>query len=408
MIRLISLTLTDATGQQFKFETLEQVKDFCKKEHDFWIASNDSIEGQLSLNQAYTKANHFQTIMNKFKSWEEPEPEWDEKTFTNQFNQLDQQQFSQLSGDWVWHGQAFIPTWVDLYNKAQFTADSFMLTVLKRNASHIGSSVDHMSGHILGYEFLMQDESDLTKRRNSEKKSLSQLRTELNDKNIQLISETDNFKEDIESWGNLKRDEFERLYKIKQKLAERQRKNQASKFSKELNSWNENIKNLENTYEEVLRLRKPAEYWNKSAKKYGIQGLILSALMILFVCMGLIYFEGFFIAWLQGQELDVKLNTIQGVVIFGTIVAVYAFLIRVLSRLTFSSFHLMRDAEEREQLTYLYLSLSEETNVDEEARSIVLQALFSRSETGLLNQEHGPAMPGVSEAVRLATRTKPQ
>ena len=68
----------------------------------------------------------------------------------------------------------------------------------------------------------------------------------------------------------------------------------------------------------------------------------------------------------------------------------------------------MRDAEEREQVTYLYLSLSEETNVDEEARSIVLQALFSRSETGLLNQEHGPAMPGVSEAVRAATRNRSQ
>ena len=135
---------------------------------------------------------------------------------------------------------------------------------------------------------------------------------------------------------------------------------------------------------------------------------MFAALIIIFVAVGLIYFEGFFIVWLQGQEVGVKLNTIQGVVIFGTFVAVYAFLIRVLSRLAFSSFHLMRDAEERELLTYLYLSLSEETSVDEEARSIVLQALFSRSETGLLNQEHGPAMPGVSEAVRAATRAKPQ
>jgi len=406
LIRQINITLTDATGKQFKFETLEQVKDFCKKEHEFWIEANASIEGELTLNQGYTKANHFQAIINAFNSWEGKEPEWDENTFTTQFNQLNQQQFRQLSGDWVWHGQPFVPVWVDLYNKAQNTADSFMLTVLKRNASNIGGSVDHMTGHILGYEFLMQDESELTKRRNAEKKSLSQLRTELNDKNNQLVSETNAFREEIESWGSSTRDEFERLYKIKQKLAERQRKNQARMFSKELSSWNDNIKNLENTYEEVLRLRKPAEYWNKAARKYGFQGLLFSVLIIAAVVIGLMYFEDFFIAWLKGQEIGVKLNTIQGVVIFGTIVAVYAFLIRVLSRLTFSSFHLMRDAEEREQLTYLYLSLSEETNVDEEARSIVLQALFSRSETGLLNQEHGPAMPGVSEALRHATKSK--
>jgi len=406
--RLINLTLTDATGQQFKFETLEQVKDFCEKEHDFWVEANASIEGELTLNQTYTKANHLQVIMNTFGSWEEQEPEWDENTFNAQFSQLAKQRFRQLSNDWVWHGQPFVPRWVELYNKAQNTADSFILTVLKRNAVNIAGSVEHMSGHLLGYEFLMQDESELTKRRNSEEKSLSQLRSELNEKNSQLISETDTFREDTENWGETTRSEFQRLYKVKQKLAERQRKNQARKFSRDLSDWNDNIKNLENTYEEVLRLRKPAEYWNKAAKKYGLQGLVFAALIIIFVAVGLIYFKGFFIVWLQGQEVGVKLNTIQGVVIFGTFVAVYAFLIRVLSRLAFSSFHLMRDAEERELLTYLYLSLSEETSVDEEARSIVLQALFSRSETGLLNQEHGPAMPGVSEAVRAATRAKPQ
>lgn len=48
----------------------------------------------------------------------------------------------------------------------------------------------------------------------------------------------------------------------------------------------------------------------------------------------------------------------------------------------------------REQLTYLYLSLTNESVIDEKSREIVLQALFSRTETGLLNNEHGPTMPG--------------
>lgn len=78
-----------------------------------------------------------------------------------------------------------------------------------------------------------------------------------------------------------------------------------------------------------------------------------------------------------------------------TVLAIYAYVLRLLSRLTFSSFHLMRDAEEREQLTYLYLALSNDAKVDEKSREIVLQALFSRSETGLLTNEHGPVMPGM-------------
>ena len=86
----------------------------------------------------------------------------------------------------------------------------------------------------------------------------------------------------------------------------------------------------------------------------------------------------------------------------------FDFLLRVLSRLSFISFHLMRDAEEREQLTYLYLSLTNEAEIDKESRDIVLQALFSRSETGLLAQEHGPTMPGASEMLRSTLRGRGQ
>ena len=63
---------------------------------------------------------------------------------------------------------------------------------------------------------------------------------------------------------------------------------------------------------------------------------------------------GAFLEWLEGRQAPFQLNTIQGIVIFGTGLAVYVFLIRVLARLTFSSYHLMRDAEEREQLNRIF------------------------------------------------------
>ena len=229
----------------------------------------------------------------------------------------------------------------------------------------------------------------------------------LSEKNNQLIQEVDAYKDEINEWSESKKSQVERFYKVRQRLAERQIKNQNRKFNRDLESWKKNVTNLEATYEELLRLRKPAEYWAKSARKFGFQGLGFSVLIIIFVIVGLYYFDDFFEAWLKGQKLNIELSTLQGVVIFGTIIAIYAFLIKVFSRLAFSCFHLMRDSEEREQLTYLYLSLSEDSDVDIEARNIVLQALFSRSETGLLTQEHGPAMPGVAEAIRHATKSKP-
>jgi hypothetical protein len=103
--------------------------------------------------------------------------------------------------------------------------------------------------------------------------------------------------------------------------------------------------------------------------------------------------------------MAIKLNTFQGAVIFGSILAVYAFLVKTLSKLTFSSFHLMRDSEEREQLTYLYLSLNNEGQIDGTSRELVLQALFSRTETGLLSGDSGPTMP-VQDLLKAVLKTK--
>jgi len=71
-----------------------------------------------------------------------------------------------------------------------------------------------------------------------------------------------------------------------------------------------------------------------------------------------------------------------------------AYGIRVLARITFSSFHLARDAEEREQLTHIYLALKKDTTIDQEERKLIMQSIFSRADTGLLKEDSSPTMPG--------------
>jgi len=85
-------------------------------------------------------------------------------------------------------------------------------------------------------------------------------------------------------------------------------------------------------------------------------------------------------------------------------IAAFAYLVRVCGRIAFSCFHLMRDAEEKRQLTYLYLSLSKKDRIDESSRDIVLQALFSRSESGLLGMDSSPTLPNVSDVVKSGLR----
>jgi hypothetical protein len=55
--------------------------------------------------------------------------------------------------------------------------------------------------------------------------------------------------------------------------------------------------------------------------------------------------------------------------------------------------HLARDSEERYTLTYFYLSLLKDSNVDEKDRQLIIQSLFSRAETGLLKDDSSPTMP---------------
>ncbi|GAE48464.1 hypothetical protein JCM21738_5611 [Mesobacillus boroniphilus JCM 21738] len=45
------------------------------------------------------------------------------------------------------------------------------------------------------------------------------------------------------------------------------------------------------------------------------------------------------------------------------------------------------------QLTHLYLALINENAITTEERSIVLQALFSRADTGLLKGDSSPTIP---------------
>ena len=201
-----------------------------------------------------------------------------------------------------------------------------------------------------------------------------------------LNSTLEVFKNDFKSWDVETRQDWET-----------QQKNILVNFNQYVDDCKNDFKELKEEYKERLRLSEPAEYWRKTAEKFSRQGRNGLFALIGFILIGVGLLAWFFINWLVGREMVVQLDTLQGIVIFGTILALYAFLIRILSRLTFSAFHLMRDAEEKEQLTYLYLSLINDKKIDETSRDLVLQALFSRSETGLLAGEHGPTMPSLAE-----------
>lgn len=403
--RSINCQISDISGHLVKFTSIRSLYNFFKNESKFWKNHRDKLS-ERNINSVYASFSHqFDSANSVIDGWAEGIELWDDATINQQVNQLIASHLGSSTAYWIWSGQPFLEAFLEcLTNHGDNTATAFLDYVVRNNSGSPGS-IDHFRGYLYGYEYQSQD-SSIPKRRAGEKKSLNHLRSEFSDARDMLFSETSSLKSEFIEWSDSNRKGLKlrfraqkRLIKSLHKKQEKEGKEKLNKhdhdFDEKLREWNTSIATLENTYEEKLRLDKPAQYWNKAAIRYSKQGWAWVTAIVLLVIVALINFQDFFVHWLSGKELELKLNSFQGIVLFGSIVATYAFVLRIFSRLAFSSFHLMRDAQEREQLTYLYLSLTNEAAIDKESRDIVLQALFSRSETGLLAQEHGPTMPGL-------------
>lgn len=407
--RNISVQLTDCAGHAMSFQSLRSLLSLCEAEASFWKDRKQIVQAVRSnINHAHLHADDvFTQATNTILGWKESIDDWSDDELSRQLQQLQQNQLQRLQQDWLWSGHPFVEPFVQcLKEHGENTANAFLDFSIRNSVQNI-SNIEYFKGYMYAYEFANQ-ESLIPKRRNGEKVSLGHLRTQFADAKDVLFTEVNELKAGVETWDAQSRTESNRLLKVQKALGRRKIKSQANAFEGHLQVWTEKVATLENTYEEKLKLKKPAEYWAKSARRYGIQGGLWTLAIVALVVLAAINFQEIFVTWLQGRETPVQLNTIQGVILYGSLAGVYAFLLRVLSRLAFSSFHLMRDAEEREQLTYLYLSLTNEAEIDKESRNIVLQALFSRSETGLLAQEHGPTMPGAPELLRSTLRGRGQ
>lgn len=162
---------------------------------------------------------------------------------------------------------------------------------------------------------------------------------------------------------------------------------------------------LEETYTKLLQLKGPAEYWDELAKGYRNWGwglLIVTALIggAVVVSLLALLFDCDKLPLLNHVKFDAA--TIRASLIFIVLTSVAGYLIHLFTRLAISSFHLARDYRERFQLTRVYLALIKDGDIanDENTRQIVLQSIFSRSDTGLLKGDHALTMPGVGELVK--------
>lgn len=256
---------------------------------------------------------------------------------------------------------------------------------------------ENFIGYLLAYEFTSKDFSSIVERKDSEKKSISTVRadfqTKLGDAETHLTEYLAQANQKVIDTSQI----IDALKLEKEKTINTWFKTTSDNFLKFSKDSTQSIKDFEDLYKEKLKLEAPAQYWSDRAKKLRSEGnkwligLITSVLVgvgLLIWCLSEIS-AGTLDKIFQNNGTAIKWS-----VVFITLISFIAFAIKIFSKLTFSSYHLVRDAEEREQLTYVYLALKKEKNIDETERHLIMQSLFSRADSGLLKDDGGPTMPG--------------
>lgn len=399
MDKVINIKFYDFAGDEFKFSSLDLLKNFLVKEIDFWNSKREQLKSK-STDDVWKILNSqiyltpFLKLANEFY---DKKASFNDTQAQNELSQYLSNNSSGINLYWLHSGNGCVDAILKIHSVHNSTvASAFANFVLKNyyKASSGNNDYSEIIGAFIGIKYKLGSDAEDTAT-NSESKSLKRLKDEFTKEKDAFITKGDEAKNSYDEWFELTKNSAAELLDNSRTDNKKENNDSARKFDELINECNRRFEELESIYEEKLRLSKPAKYWADSASKYFWQGVSLTILIIISVLSGIITFGNYLHGWLNGIQMQISLNSLEGVFLFGASTAIFAFWLKTLSRMTFSTFHLMRDAQEREQLTYLYLSLSNEKVVDEKSREIVLQALFSRSETGLLNNEHGPTMPGV-------------
>jgi hypothetical protein len=255
----------------------------------------------------------------------------------------------------------------------------------------------YLNGVILAYEYFQQGETEIEKRRVKEKSSLTRLRNQI-DKYIS-DSERDfiELSKGFESNVKVTMDEILAYKEEKTGLYEEWFKSTSASFSEFDAASKQRVSDLETLYRDKLKLEAPAKYWKERATNLRSEGNKWLTALVVCTLLGVGLFTILLNYLSNGVLQEIFTDTATAIkwsVIFITLVSFLAFLIKTFSKLTFSAFHLVRDAEEREQLTIVFLSMQKEQAIDPTERHLIMQSLFSRADTGLLKDEGSPTMPG--------------
>lgn len=154
------------------------------------------------------------------------------------------------------------------------------------------------------------------------------------------------------------------------------------------------LANIEKTYEEKLKIEEPAKFMLEQSKKYSKSFKLwcLAILLLTILLLGLL-------ALIVSPQVSFndKLITINFLskdmpvyssIILLAMISLVVYILRIFIKMAVSSKHLMEEYKQKYSLTYFYLSLVNNGNIqDEKTQNIILSSLFTKADTGLIKND---------------------
>lgn len=377
--------LREAEFPDIEITSAQQCYDFIEAELKFW--SDKDIQNKSLVGAFYSKLINAKNNFNSAKRFYESNQAANAQP---QMNNL----YSDLSQEYL-YSKTKLAQFLKQYKVNDYHFFEGLDFALCANpANQLYNYVGTHIGFAIGLEYLkvLQTARAMTKE--------------------ELDKFSDNVKIASDSYANLNKqytaafhEQEKRIEEIKQQNNDAI-KNLETKSAAYFSERDKRCADLENLYENKLRIEKPADYWKlmsemyaKKGKVWLIAGCLLAGLIIAMLICIIIFVPNVFDS--DSHWFDILKNSAIVTVIAG--VAIYV--LRIFVKMALSSFHLGRDAKEREQLSYYYLALIKENAITDRERALIINSLFSRSDTGLLKGESTPTMAtNISDIIETVTK----
>lgn len=165
-------------------------------------------------------------------------------------------------------------------------------------------------------------------------------------------------------------------------------------FKENFENWQDHkenaIKILEDTYKNKLQLEAPETLWKERSKNYKINNRYWMVSLAVFI-IALILSAGSLLVsvhdYLKGTLKDIPF--ISQSFVYVALISFLIYLVRVMIKIIISNQHMAMEYEQKEALTRFYQALVYDSKeVEKEERLIIFNALFSKTDTGLVKTDN--------------------